>query len=90
MRDGGRLEVTCFGPCQAVCNYRALDSPGISIGLGCSPEDANLESPLEFPVALSAQCIFPQLEPETPGMFDKNVDVQVLAQTQGSFSKAGA
>lgn len=73
-----------------VCNYRSLDSPGISVGLDCSPEDANLECPLEFPVALSAECIFPQLDSEMPGMFDKNASAQVLTQPQGSFPKAGA
>lgn len=69
-----------------VCNYRALDSPGISVGLDCSPEDANLESPLELPVALSVQCIFPQLEYEMPGMFDKNACAQVFTQPQESNS----
>lgn len=73
--------MTCFGSCP-VCNYRALDSSGISVGLDCSPEDANHESPLELSVALSAQCISPQLKSEKPGMFDKNAGAQVLAQPQ--------
>lgn len=65
----------------------ALDSLSAAIGLNRSPnklEYAHFESPSELPVVLLAQCSFYQCEIEMPFVFNKNIDVQVLARPQES------